>query len=336
MKKNNSRFVILPLISIALIFIYYWLIAETNLNYQNTGSSSKQQASNNMDNKMAESDSNAKGKNDNKKKIDQCMKLFIKLSSPNTNLIFRPPLKQPPPELMPNFTDNGKMPIIKQYYFDDAYSDSDAAKADKVNQIITIGDVAKLRKLVKEKVPMSSYDDTVMNKKLFAYKSEVSGKSIAVIGTISPWIEAIAYEVGAAKITTLDYTRKIYEDSRLEWIHVNDYLEEIIKSGQFEEFDNIASFSSIEHSGLGRYGDPLSPYGDLDAVKQVNCMLKPGGLFFLGLPVSSDGSSYIEYNAHRIYGTYRLNLLFKGWQLLESELGGANHRVFVLKKPSHE
>lgn len=87
----------------------------------------------------------------------------------------------------------------------------------------------------------------------------------------------------------------------------------------------------LEHSGLGRYGDPLNPHGDVEAVQQVHCMLKPGGLFFLGLPTSSDGSSYIEFNAHRVYGTSRLALLFKNWEMVDKK-PSPYHTVFVLKK----
>jgi len=85
---------------------------------------------------------------------------------------------------------------------------------------------------------------------------------------------------------------------------------------------------------LGRYGDQLEPYGDYEAVQQVHCMLKPGGILFLGLPVSNDGSSYIEFNAHRIYGFKRLNLLFNGWKLLEriKSSGTLNQEIFVLEK----
>ena len=82
---------------------------------------------------------------------------------------------------------------------------------------------------------------------------------------------------------------------------------------------------------MGRYGDPLEPYGDYEAIQQVHCMLKPGGILFLGLPVSTDGSSYIEYNAHRIYGTKRLDKIFKGWKLLEKK-PSPFHGVFVLQK----
>lgn len=39
------------------------------------------------------------------------------------------------------------------------------------------------------------------------------------------------------------------------------------------------------------------------------CILKEGGLAFLGLPSGMDG---LFYNAHRVYGRVRLPLLFNG------------------------
>jgi hypothetical protein len=69
-----------------------------------------------------------------------------------------------------------------------------------------------------------------------------------------PWVEAIWYSLLVSQITTLDYTRKHYEKERLEWLHVNDYLDDLISNKRkIETFDASASYSSIEYSGLGRY-----------------------------------------------------------------------------------
>ena len=113
-----------------------------------------------------------------------------------------------------------------------------------------------------------------------------------------------------------------------------DYLDDLISGNRnIEQFDNSASFSSIEHSGLGRYGDPLSPEGDIDAVRQIHCMLKPNGLFFLGLPTSKDNSSYIEFNAHRVYGSKRLDILFNQWDKIDEIKCKDNvHIIYVLEK----
>ena len=46
--------------------------------------------------------------------------------------------------------------------------------------------------------------------------------------------------------------------------------------GTLPQFDAMVSFSSIEHSGLGRYGDQLNPWGDLITMAKVWCVIKPG------------------------------------------------------------
>jgi hypothetical protein len=74
-------------------------------------------------------------------------------------------------------------------------------------------------------------------------------------------------------------------------------------------FDFVVSFSSIEHSGLGRYGDPLDPIGDIREIEKILCWLKPGGLLFLGIPIGKD---HIVFNLHKFYGQLRLPLIFQG------------------------
>uniref|UniRef100_A0A914L5V3 DUF268 domain-containing protein n=1 Tax=Meloidogyne incognita TaxID=6306 RepID=A0A914L5V3_MELIC len=83
----------------------------------------------------------------------------------------------------------------------------------------------------------------------------------------------------------------------------------LFRISYFNSFDFVASFSSIEHSGLGRYNDPLDPIGDIREMQKISCMLKPGGLFFLGIPVGQDD---VGHNCHRTYGRIRLPMMFAG------------------------
>lgn len=263
----------------------------------------------------------------------ECVALFKKLRFPNQSLIIRPPLKLPPADLYKEFTQNGEMPITKEFYFDEVYSDSNS-NDKQTNGIVTAKEFDEWLARVRANEPLN-YANTELEFLMKKNLNQIKNQSLVVIGTQLPWIEAIGYELSASQIITLDYTRKKYEYNRLEWLHVNDYLDDLIQNRkQFEQFNNAASFSSIEHSGLGRYGDPLSPNGDIDAVRQVHCMLKPNGLFFLGLPTSSDNSSYIEFNAHRVYGYKRLRLLFDGWTKLDQKSCADFHSIFVLKKNS--
>ena len=96
----------------------------------------------------------------------------------------------------------------------------------------------------------------------------VGGKTL-VIGTQSPWIEAMLLELGAANVTTLEYN---HIESRVDNLNVMtpEALRGLWKSSKEKlNFDAVVSFSSIEHSGLGRYGDALNPWGDLIAAAQA-------------------------------------------------------------------
>lgn len=49
-----------------------------------------------------------------------------------------------------------------------------------------------------------------------------------------------------------------------------------VQSGELDSVDFAFSFSSWEHDGLGRYGDPIDPWGDIKAVQRASCYVKPG------------------------------------------------------------
>ena len=76
-------------------------------------------------------------------------------------------------------------------------------------------------------------------------------------------------ELGAANVTTLEYNDI---ESRVGNLNVitPEELRRLWKSSRERlNFDAVFSFSSIEHSGLGRYGDALNPWGDLIAAAQA-------------------------------------------------------------------
>ncbi len=66
--------------------------------------------------------------------------------------------------------------------------------------------------------------------------------------------------------------------------------------------NSLASLSclhSLEHVGLGRYGDKLDSQGDLKAAAELSRVLKPGGLLLMVLPL--DSRPRVVFNAHRLY-----------------------------------
>jgi len=63
--------------------------------------------------------------------------------------------------------------------------------------------------------------------------------------------------------------------------------------------DSLSCMHVVEHVGLGRYGDPIDPDGDLKAIAELTRVLAPGGDLLFVVPVGK--SARIMFNAHRIY-----------------------------------
>ena len=93
-------------------------------------------------------------------------------------------------------------------------------------------------------------------------------------------------------------------------------------------FDAVVSFSSVEHSGLGRYGDALNPWGDVLEIARAHCVCKLGGSLVLAVMYGADK---LEFNAHRIYGSIRWPYLVTNWKQVHREAEGYQ-RVHVFEK----
>ena len=70
-----------------------------------------------------------------------------------------------------------------------------------------------------------------------------------------------------------------------------------MSNGYDSMFDVIASYSSIEHSGLTRYGDAPHPWGDLVTMARNWCFMQNDGMAFIGIP--SAQTDKIFFNAYR-------------------------------------
>lgn len=87
------------------------------------------------------------------------------------------------------------------------------------------------------------------------------------------------------------------------------------------EDSSISSLScmhTVEHIGLGRYGDPIDPLGDTKASKELSRVVAKGGSLLFVVPIG--GKSTIEFNAHRIYTYEQVLALFPDLTLKEFSL----------------
>lgn len=88
-------------------------------------------------------------------------------------------------------------------------------------------------------------------------------------------------------------------------------------SFQDNSIHSLSCMHTIEHIGLGRYGDEIDPQGDLKSISELKRVLTPGGDLLFVTPV---GDPKIEFNAHRIYSYEQIIGYFSPLSLLEFSL----------------
>ena len=80
---------------------------------------------------------------------------------------------------------------------------------------------------------------------------------------------------------------------------------------------SISSLCVIEHIGLGRYGDPLDPYGSEKAIEELKRVVSINGIILFSVPIDSKNKIY--FNAHRAFTRDYILKLFSGFELIEEK-----------------
>ncbi|MFH1509265.1 MAG: DUF268 domain-containing protein [bacterium] len=121
-----------------------------------------------------------------------------------------------------------------------------------------------------------------------------------------PEIELSGLKTGKADLTNLDFT-----DNSIE---------------------SLSCMHTVEHLGLGRYGDPIDPSADKKACSELSRVLaKDGNLLFV-VPV---GKPKIMFNAHRIYSPKMIIEAFSELQLKEfSLIPNKPNNTGIIKNPN--
>lgn len=63
--------------------------------------------------------------------------------------------------------------------------------------------------------------------------------------------------------------------------------------------DSLSCLHTIEHFGLGRYGDPLDPEGHIKGFRNLLNMVKSGGLLYISFPVAAE--TEVQFNGQRVF-----------------------------------
>jgi hypothetical protein len=217
------------------------------------------------------------------------------------------PYKIIPEQLKNEFTMNGKIPVFEWYLdgrknYDIKWSES---LINNYMNRFTPDNIKNGRE------GPSSYGNEDRVNLVNAFEDyNIRNKNVAVIGSETPWIEAILLNM-SNKVTTIEYDVPSGDFGNIP-LKCRSYFDHFEKN--IEIYDAIITFSSIEHSGLGRYGDPLDPNGDIKTMNNIYKNLIKNGLVIWGAPVGKDA---LSWNAHRVFGPIRLPLLFNNFKELK-------------------
>ena len=203
-----------------------------------------------------------------------------------------------PPDLWGAYTMGQSIPVFR-WYFDDRSSGEKLhiplAEYDRVFAELDAG-------------TFSYYGNEVQSFYGAFTKYPVADKKALIWGLIACNCDAMAVREGAEHVWAVDYNPVVSDHPKVTGLSHAELAELPFR------FDYAISYSSFEHDGLGRYGDPLNPDGDLEAMRTAWEYLAPGGILLLGIPLGADA---LVWNAHRIYGPLRLPLMLRGFSLLD-------------------
>jgi hypothetical protein len=105
----------------------------------------------------------------------------------------------------------------------------------------------------------------------------------------------VAHVATSQKISVIDL-RPITK----EIPNVRYFREDILKYRSKEKFEIVTSLHTIEHIGLGRYGDDIDPHGHEKAFASLSNFTELGGFLIVSFPISRE--TEVEFNGQRRIG----------------------------------
>ena len=120
---------------------------------------------------------------------------------------------------------------------------------------------------------------------------------------ISAFIPTEFYDFRPAKLSLKNLTSKQIDSTSLPF--------------KANSINSLSCMHTVEHIGLGRYGEKVNSKGDLNAIKELIRVLAISGNLIFAVPV---GKPKIIFNAHRIYSYKQILKYFNDLELLEFTL----------------
>ena len=90
----------------------------------------------------------------------------------------------------------------------------------------------------------------------------------------------------------------------------SDFMLFNFSSNKFGFCDSLSCLHTIEHFGLGRYGDTIIKDGYLIGLKNMTSLINKGGYFYFSTPI---GIERVEFNANRVFNPLKISNIIKNF-----------------------
>lgn len=134
------------------------------------------------------------------------------------------------------------------------------------------------------------------------YQADISS-SLYFCSIVSAFVPVRFYDYRPAELHLINLSSEAVD------LHALPFENSSIKS--------ISCMHVVEHVGLGRYGDPLDPDGDLKAMAELERVLAEEGSLLFVVPI---GLPKIMFNAHQVYSYDQIVGYFSRLELREFSL----------------
>jgi len=124
-----------------------------------------------------------------------------------------PAPRYPPTDTVSNFTQNGQCPLASN----GRYMDQSNSSSSNKSLYYSASTFSRLMEADRRGEIISHYGDPqrLLKPTLVRYQNQIQGGHVAVVGTAMPWAEAILINLGAGRITTLEYRTLNIEHRRV-------------------------------------------------------------------------------------------------------------------------
>lgn len=196
---------------------------------------------------------------------------------------------------------------------EDTFFVDDIQKYNKLNKRKNFAiDKQYMWPIIKDKYAMAGTMGNYFWQDLWAARLIIQSKTVRHFDIGSRLDGFIAHLLSAGVDVTMIDVRKF--PGEIEKLHT--IVDDATSLHQIpdESIDSMSALCSLEHFGLGRYGDPIDPEACFKCFDSIQKKMRKGGKLYLSIPV---GRERLEFNAHRVFFASTVTEGFSSLQLEE-------------------